>query len=100
MTNTGSQNDTHTYIYISISTHTHTHIYIYIYIYLSLAGDVAPSATLGNHDNPSCTPSDEYEFHGGSQAVQRRAVVSTTDVTFNYTMNLQFQVGGGWGRVW
>ncbi|KAL9186842.1 hypothetical protein ACHAXT_010562 [Thalassiosira profunda] len=50
-------------------------------------GHVPPSTTYGEDE---CKP-NEYEFHGGSQSIKRTAVISATDVTFNYEMNYDFK---------
>mmetsp|Transcript_32859 Transcript_32859/g.60584 ORF Transcript_32859/g.60584 Transcript_32859/m.60584 type:complete len:570 (-) Transcript_32859:51-1760(-) len=52
-----------------------------------LTGNVEPHSTYGQDD---CKP-NEYEFFGGSQCVKRTAVISATDVTFEYKLNKAFK---------
>ena len=59
----------------------------YIFLQDGMEGDLTPYSTFGQD---TCQP-NELEFYGGSQCVQRTAVVSATDVTFKYEMNLDFQ---------
>jgi hypothetical protein len=49
-------------------------------------GDMEPLTTYGTDE---CQP-NEYEFFGGSQCVKRSAVISATDVTFEYEHNMNF----------
>ncbi|KAL7551749.1 hypothetical protein ACHAWF_014932 [Thalassiosira exigua] len=58
-----------------------------IFLQDGLEGNISPHTTFGEDD---CQP-NEYEFHGGSQAVKRTAVISATDVTFEYEMNMNFK---------
>jgi len=34
---------------------------------------------------------NQYEFEGGSECVKRTAIISATDVTFEYEMNMKFK---------
>lgn len=58
----------------------------HIFLQDGMEGNVNPHQTYGEDD---CRP-NEYEFFGGSQCIKRTAVVSATDVTFEYEMNLNF----------
>lgn len=58
----------------------------YIFLQDGMEGDLTPHSTFGQD---TCQP-NELEFYGGSQCVKRNAVVSATDVTFEYEMNLNF----------
>jgi hypothetical protein len=49
-------------------------------------GNITPQTTYGTDE---CQP-NEYEFYGGSQCVKRSAVISATDVTFEYEHNMDF----------
>mmetsp|Transcript_14918 Transcript_14918/g.24269 ORF Transcript_14918/g.24269 Transcript_14918/m.24269 type:complete len:516 (-) Transcript_14918:279-1826(-) len=59
----------------------------HIFLQDGMEGDVTPHSTYGQDD---CQP-NEYEFFGGSQSVKRTAVISATDVTFEYEMNLDYK---------
>lgn len=58
----------------------------HIFLQDGVDGDLAPYSTYGTNQ---CQP-NEYEFFGGSQSITRTAVVSPTDVTFAYSMNMNF----------
>lgn len=49
-------------------------------------GNIKPETTYGTDE---CQP-NEYEFFGGSQCIKRSAVISATDVTFEYEHNMNF----------
>ncbi|KAL7428717.1 hypothetical protein ACHAXH_000878 [Discostella pseudostelligera] len=73
----------------------------YIFLQDGMEGDLTPHSTFGEDD---CQP-NELEFYGGSQCVKRTALVSATDVTFEYEMNLNFEEydlysGNGESRQW
>lgn len=73
----------------------------YIFLQDGMEGDLTPHSTFGEDD---CQP-NELEFYGGSQCVKRTALVSATDVTFEYEMNLNFEeydlyLGSGESRQW
>ena len=59
----------------------------YIFLQDGVNGNVMPHQSYGDDD---CKP-NEYEFFGGSQSIQRTAVVTATDVTFEYDMNMDFE---------
>ena len=59
----------------------------HIFLQDGMEGDVAPHTTYGEDE---CQP-NEYEFYGGSQCVKRTAVISATDVTFEYHMNMNYR---------
>ncbi|KAL3793768.1 hypothetical protein HJC23_013330 [Cyclotella cryptica] len=58
----------------------------HIYLQDGMDGNTPVQTTYGTDE---CQP-NEYEFFGGSQCVKRTAVVSATDVTFEYEHNLNF----------
>eukprot|EP00578_Thalassiosira_sp_NH16_P001134 CAMPEP_0181139710 /NCGR_PEP_ID=MMETSP1071-20121207/34927_1 /TAXON_ID=35127 /ORGANISM="Thalassiosira sp., Strain NH16" /LENGTH=544 /DNA_ID=CAMNT_0023226635 /DNA_START=49 /DNA_END=1686 /DNA_ORIENTATION=+ len=58
----------------------------HIFLQDGMGGDVEAHSTFGEDQ---CKP-NEYEFFGGSQSVKRTAVISATDVTFEYEMNMDF----------
>eukprot|EP00581_Thalassiosira_minuscula_P017119 CAMPEP_0183721290 /NCGR_PEP_ID=MMETSP0737-20130205/13610_1 /TAXON_ID=385413 /ORGANISM="Thalassiosira miniscula, Strain CCMP1093" /LENGTH=540 /DNA_ID=CAMNT_0025951275 /DNA_START=326 /DNA_END=1948 /DNA_ORIENTATION=+ len=59
----------------------------HIFLQDGMEGNVPPHKTYGEDD---CQP-NEYEFFGGSQCVKRTAVISATDVTFGYEMNMEYK---------
>lgn len=59
----------------------------HIFLQDGVTGDLETRTTYGQD---KCKP-NEYEYFGGSQSVKREAVVSATDVTFEYEMNLNFK---------
>ncbi|KAL7477270.1 hypothetical protein ACHAW6_003081 [Cyclotella cf. meneghiniana] len=58
----------------------------HIFLQDGMDGNTPAQTTYGTDE---CQP-NEYEFFGGSQCVKRTAVVSATDVTFEYEHNLNF----------
>lgn len=60
----------------------------YIFLQDGIFGDLPPSKTF--NENP-CQP-NQYEFDGGAECVKRSAVISATDVTFEYEMIFDFEV--------
>lgn len=58
----------------------------HIFLQDGVSGDVEPSTTFGTDE---CNP-NAYEFFGGSQCVSRTAVISATDVTFEYDHIMNF----------
>jgi hypothetical protein len=58
----------------------------HIFLQDGVHGNQTPHSTYGTDE---CSP-NEYEFFGGSQSITRTAVISPTDVTFEYEMNLNF----------
>jgi hypothetical protein len=56
----------------------------HIFLQDGMEGDIPPHSSYGTDE---CSP-NEYEFFGGSQSITRTAVVSPTDVTFEYVLNL------------
>ena len=58
----------------------------HIFLQDGMDGDVNPQTTFGTDE---CQP-NEYEFFGGSQCVKRTAVISATDVVFDYEHNMDF----------
>ena len=72
----------------------------HIFLQDGMDGDVEPQTTFGTD---VCQP-NEYEFFGGSQCVKRTAVISATDVVFDYEHNMDFTdysvySGGNWKDV-
>ncbi|KAL7541359.1 hypothetical protein ACHAXR_011319 [Thalassiosira sp. AJA248-18] len=59
----------------------------HIFLQDGVYGNVAPHSTYGQDP---CQPNG-HEFFGGSQCIKRTAVVSATDVTFEYEMNKKFE---------
>mmetsp|Transcript_943 Transcript_943/g.1878 ORF Transcript_943/g.1878 Transcript_943/m.1878 type:complete len:557 (-) Transcript_943:133-1803(-) len=55
----------------------------HIFLQDGMEGDVPAHSRFGEDE---CQP-NEYEFLGGSQSVKRTAVISATDVTFEYEMS-------------
>lgn len=58
----------------------------HIFLQDGMDGDIEPETTYGTDE---CQP-NEFEFFGGSQCVKRSAVISATDVTFEYEHNMNF----------
>ena len=58
----------------------------HIFLQDGVSGDVEPTTTFGTDE---CSP-NTYEFFGGSQCVSRTAVISATDVTFEYDHIMNF----------
>lgn len=59
----------------------------YAFLQDGVGGAVAPHTTFGENN---CKP-NQYEFYGGSQSVKRSAVISATDVTFEYELNMNYK---------
>lgn len=59
----------------------------HIFLQDGVNGGILPSSTFGEN----VCQKNEYEYFGGSQSVKRTAVVSPTDVTFKYEMNLNYK---------
>ncbi len=52
-----------------------------------MEGNAKVEMTYGTDE---CKP-NEWEFFGGSQCIQRTAIIEATDVTFEYEMNTNFK---------
>jgi len=59
----------------------------HVFLQDGMDGALSPHSTYGED---KCNP-NAYEFFGGSQSVKRTAVISPTDVTFEYEMNMDFK---------